>query len=485
MGSRFFCSLIGLTIISLICSITYAAENKQDSKPNILMIISDDHGREAIGAYGNKAVRTPHIDSLAKTGVKFTQAFGTTASCAASRSVVLTGLHNHTNGQYGHEHDYHHFSSFDYIKSLPVRLEAAGYRTARIGKYHVAPKKVYHFQQVFTASEFSSLAPGERNTIGMAKAVKPFIEDDDSRPFFLYVATNDPHRDHSFNSLGDNSFGNKADTESLGMNRLDFSPESVLVPPYLPDNIETRRELAEYYQSVSRVDDTVGLLLKQLKDSGKLDNTLVVYLSDNGTAMPGAKTTVYDPGIHLPLLMHLPRSENIKKGKVVDALVSWVDITPTLLDFAGIKINPEDFHGRSFRTLINGKNYEHADAVYASHTFHEITMYYPMRVVRTKRYKLIWNIAHGLEYPFASDLFKSSTWQSVIRHKQPLFGLRKVSDYLKRPEFELYDIQSDPNEVVNLADAPDYQAIKKELIEKLKYFQTKTKDPWVSKWNYE
>ena len=125
--------------------VSSAARAGGESRPNIVLIVSDDHGCEATGCYGNPVVKTPNIDALAGEGVRFTNAFCTTASCSASRSVILTGMYNHANGQYGHQHSYHHFVSFSNIKSLPVLLGEAGYRTARIGKYHVAPEEVYKF----------------------------------------------------------------------------------------------------------------------------------------------------------------------------------------------------------------------------------------------------------------------------------------------------------------------------------------------------
>ncbi|UCF15738.1 MAG: sulfatase-like hydrolase/transferase [Phycisphaerales bacterium] len=101
-----------------------------------MLIVSDDHGRETLGCYGNSVIKTPNLDALAAEGVRFTNAFCTTASCGASRSVILSGLYNHANGQYGHQHSYHHFISFPNVKSLPVLLTEAGYRTGRIGKYY-------------------------------------------------------------------------------------------------------------------------------------------------------------------------------------------------------------------------------------------------------------------------------------------------------------------------------------------------------------
>lgn len=454
-------------------------------QPNIVLMVADDHGKELLGAYGNPAVRTHHLDQLAVEGTLFTHAYATTASCSASRSVLLTGLHNHANGQYGHAHGYHHFSSFNKIKSLPVLLENAGYRTARVGKYHIGPASVYRFQQVLPSPQ--KHPNGERNTKGMATAAKSLILDDSEQPFFLYLATNDPHRDHNINGLGDNTFGNARD-QGKGLARLDFKTEDVIVPEYLPDIPETRRELAEVYQSVSRVDDTAGELVRLLKEANQYDNTLFIYLSDNGTAMPGAKTTLYDPGVRLPLIIKPPKNTAVKPGNVIDGMVSWVDITPTILDYANATAPKKPLHGHSFKSLVETGKGKHWDVVFGSHTFHEITMYYPMRMVRTQNFKLIWNIAHPLPYPFASDLAVASTWQGSQKRHLETFGARPIQAYLKRPEFELYDMRSNPfgaSEVKNLADDPKYRKTKEKMIRQLKQFQETTADPWAIKWEHE
>ena len=459
---------------SLISERTLARENE---RPNVVLIVADDHGREALGCYGNSVIKTPNIDGLAAEGVRFTNAFCTTASCSASRSVILSGMYNHANGQYGHQHSYHHFISFENIKTLPVLLSEAGYRTARIGKYHVAPESVYKFDMALPGSG--------RSPVQMAQNCRDFVRSDD-KPFFLYFCMDDPHRSGSVAEelLGKpDRFGNKADGAYPGIKEVGYDPKAVSVPPFLPDIPECRAELAQYYQAVSRVDQGVGRLLGVLKEAGKYDYTLIIYISDNGVAFPGAKTTLYEPGMKLPCIVRQPGQKN--RGIACDALINWADLTPTILDFAGAMPAENTCQGRSFKSVLEQEHPKGWDETYASHTFHEITMYYPMRVVRQRWYKLIWNIAHGLDYPFASDLWAASTWQATIQNSRQYYGKRTVEAYLHRPKFELYDLENDPHEVKNLADDPEHQKILNDLQAKLKAFQKRTNDPWILKWDYE
>jgi N-sulfoglucosamine sulfohydrolase len=446
------------------------------TRPNVVLFVVDDQGRDA-GCYGNPAVKTPNLDRLAAEGTRFDYAFCTTASCSASRSVLLTGLHNHANGQYGHEHAYHHFRTFDKVKSLPVLLSQAGYRTVRIGKFHVGPPDVYPFDR--------ELPGNARNPVAMAETCRTVFAEKDDRPLFLYFCTADPHR--SGNVADDlpgrpDRFGNRPQGYP-GVKPQAFDPQKVVVPPFLPDTPECRAELAQYYQAVWRLDQGLGRLVEILKETGQYDRTLIVFLSDNGIAFPGAKTTLYEPGMRLPCVVRSPAPK--RRGLVCNAMISWADITPTILDAAGALPKKNAFHGRSFLHVLDEPNPPGWDEVYASHTFHEITMYYPMRVVRTRRYKLIWNLAHGLSYPFASDLWESSTWQSVWKAKATTFGRRSVEAFLHRPAFELYDLAADPDEIHNLATDPKYARVLEELKAKLKAFQERTGDPWILKWEHE
>jgi len=464
------------------------------AKRNVVLFVSDDHGRDA-GCYGNPVIRTPHLDSLAAGGTLFTHAFATTASCSASRSVILTGLHNHRTGQYGHTHSYHHFRTFSDIKSLPVLLRSQGYRTASAGKFHVAPEEVYRFDEYISGDA--------RNAVEMAENSKAFITANETKPFFLYFCTSDPHRGGGVveeSAYRPDRFGNRPEGYE-GIQEVVYEPDKVIVPSFLPDTPSTRAELAQYYQSISRLDQGVGKLIEILREAGVFEETLFIYISDHGMAFPGAKTTTYEPGLRSPCLVRNPYSN--KSGVINHAMITWADLTPTILDFAGadqptyerhvsIQVTEESLpdrhglHGRSFLSILEKENPEGWDEVFASHTFHEIQMYYPMRVVRRRDFKLIWNIAYPLPFPFASDLWASATWQSIYRQgSEAQYGVRSVHDYIHRPEFELYDLRNDPDESHNLADNPAYSEVLAELKVSLKKFQERTADPWILKWKYE
>ena len=484
------------------------------AEKNIVFFITDDQS-PTLGCYGDRVAKSPAIDALAADGLLFNNAFVTTASCSPSRSVVLSGLYSHKNGQFGLAHDFHKFASFDNVVSLslPRVLANQGYRTARIGKLHVAPEIVYHFEE--------TLQDAGRNVVQMAKNCEQFLTAEDERPFFLYFATYDPHRssgvdETASSELKPNLFGNKANQASFpGVEEQIYTPAEVIVPPFMTDNAETREELAHYYQSCARIDQGLAQLVMILKKANLYDKTLIVFTSDHGMPFSGAKTGVYDPGLHVPFVVRNPYSD--ARGQRTNAMISHVDIAPSLLDFAGgldeqknapIKwVDPNKFwknegtrlgdnrggsfkfdhyQGKSWLSVLNDPQKQTRDFIFASHTFHEIQMYYPMRVYRDTQYKLIWNIAHPLPYPFASDLWAASSWQSQFK-KGPTapYGQKTVGQFIHRPAFELYDIRSDQNETKNLADDPAFSKILEEYKAKLKAEQTALEDPWRSKWDYE
>ncbi len=501
-------------IFAIVCTLS-APATATAAERNVIFIITDDES-PTLGCYGDKAAVTPAIDAIAADGLIFRNAFATTASCSASRSVVMSGLHNHRNGQFGHQHHYHKFSSFHDVVSLslPRVMARAGYRTGHIGKYHVAPQTVYEFE--------TWLKGDGRNAVAMADNCSEFITSkEDDRPFFLYFGTADPHRgggkdQTSERELKPDLFGNKPNRKAHnGVSEVFFDPADVVIPSFLPDTPETREELAQYYQSCSRVDQGVARLVEILKAADLYDRTMIVFTSDHGMAFAGGKTTVYEGGLRVPMVVRDPYQK--QRGVTSDALISHIDLTPTLLDFAGgldaaanapkNMLDADDFwkerdeavqenrngnkeftsyHGRSWMHCLADPDAAHHETIFASHTFHEIQMYYPMRVVRDSQYKLIWNIAHPLPYPFASDLWAASSWQAQLKKGPDApYGMITVGRYVQRPEFELYDIASDPHESTNLADSADHQVILKQYQERLKEMQKALDDPWILKWEYE
>ncbi|MEO2014825.1 MAG: sulfatase [Fuerstiella sp.] len=498
----------------LLVSVVLSSRAVLSAERNIIFFITDDES-PTLGCYGDPVAVTPNIDAIAADGTLFRNAFATTASCSASRSVVMSGLHNHRNGQYGHQHAYHKFSSFHNVVSLamPRVMAQAGYRTGQCGKYHVAPEEVFRFE--------SYIKGNGRNAVAMAESCQDFITDKSTdKPFFLYFATTDPHRgggkdQTSTQELKPDLFGNKPNDASFeGVKEVFYDPARLPIPHFLPDTIETREELAQYYQSCSRIDQGVGRLVEILKKAGLYDKTLFVFTADHGMAFAGGKTTVYEGGLKVPFVVRNPYEK--KRGLVSDAMISHIDITPSLLDFAGgldAKINgPKDwvdpnefwkareyanrdnrgrgsyrsYHGKSWISVLGDAQATHWDTIFASHTFHEIQMYYPMRVVRDKKYKLIWNIAYQLPYPFASDLWAASSWQAQFRSSLDApYGKKTVGEYINRAKFELYDIENDPYEQKNLALEREYNDVLVTYQKKLKALQKEMQDPWIMKWDYE
>jgi N-sulfoglucosamine sulfohydrolase len=460
---------------SLILSTLLCAGSSQAAQPNknVVLIVADDLGLQ-LGAYGDKHGATPRLDKFAESAVRFTQARCTTASCSASRSVILTGKQNHANGQFGHQHMPANFHSYASVQSLPALLKKDGYRVARAGKLHVQPDTVYPFDTVYG----QKLPGGGHNTVALADSVRPLLEEKSRQPFFLYFCPIDPHR-------AAKGFGN---APMPGVERKKFDPAQITLPAFLPDTPAARAEWAEYLEAVNRLDQGVGRLLDMIDQTGHRNDTLVIFTSDNGPPFHGAKCSHYEPGVRLPMLIRQP-DRDYQPGDC-NALMTHADILPTILSFTGSPA-PDPaagyrLDGRSlFEWVKNPANPDFVQTVFLSHTFHEIQMYYPMRTVTDGRYKLIHNLAWPLEVPSASDLFESATWQDVHNRKLERFGARATDAVRHRPEWELYDLQADPNEVRNLAGDPNHARIQADFESRLQNFQKETRDPWLSKLRYE
>lgn len=452
-------SAAGAVLGSALPSLSAAVTKPAGARRNVLLLIADDQGLDA-GCYGT-GISTPHIDALARRGTRFTQAFAAVSSCSPSRSVIYTGLYSHTNGMYGLAHDVHNQALLDGIETLPTWLKQAGYATALVGKKHVRPDSAFVYD-----AELAPERSGIRDVAFMADEALRFIRGSD-RPFFVTVAYSDPHR-------APVNYGNDRPWPRVAA--VHYDAAEVPVPSHLPDLPEVRQDLAEYYQSVSRLDSGIGLLLDGLAAAGHRDDTLIIYLSDNGRPFPGAKTNLYDPGLHLPLIVHAPGSAG---NAVNDAMVSFVDIVPTILEWTHASPPSRPLPGRSLLPLLGKSGAKGWDRIFASHDFHEINQYYPMRSIRTRTHSYIHNIAHPLDYPIAGDVAGSPSWQAISVRPDIRVGRRTQSAYLKRPAEELYDLRHDPDELVNLVGDPAAAAVLAELRQQLLEFRRDTRDPWL------
>ena len=432
-----------------------AASLPAAGRPNILLITSEDNGPE-LSCYGEPCVRTPNLDKLAENGVRFDRAFVTQAGCSQSRSSILTGLYPHQNGQIG-------LATWDfrmYRKDTPNvvrRLKQAGYRTGILGKLHINPEAAFPF-------DFKEIpkANFDRKKLGRyAKLAGEFMKASQN-PFFLMVNYPDAHRPF--------------------LPRVDNLPEEPLtgadVTPlaYMGvDHPELRRQTADHYNCMNRLDTLIGNLLKKLKASGKSDNTLVIYLGDHGADLLRGKRTCLESGLRIPLIASWPGA--IRSGQVRQELVSTIDLFPTILEASGADA-PNTLPGRSLLPLLKGEKPDWRSYVFAEWHLHGLFNFFPQRSVRGERYKLIHNLAPDLENPefdFVMRRHFPIVNTSVIESNPDIAaGYRSMKH---APEFELYDLENDPHEFKNLSGDKNHQVILERLKNRLFAWQDKTDDP--------
>lgn len=459
---RFNMTMWSVLVLALFAAPTNSAaiaENAehQSARRNAILIIADDMGLD-MGAYGNTHIKTPNLDRLAARGTLFSNAFATVSSCSPSRSVLLSGLYSHTNGVYGLAHGVHNQHFLPSVQTLPTLLKKDNVTVGLVGKKHLLPDSQLSFDQ-----ELEPESPGQRSPERLATAAKQFIGDARGKPFFLVVGFSDPHRDKD-------GFGTSGGAEPPM-----HQPVDVEIPRHLPDLPGVREDLTEYYRAVERLDKGVGMIFDELARANCEKDTLVIFLSDNGRPFPGAKTTLYDEGIHLPLLVVSPEAKSV--GIKNDSMVSWIDIAPTILEWFKDK-SKKDLPGRSLLPIVDKAHDSERAAVFASHSFHEIDQYFPMRAVRTRQFLYINNLASQLDYPISGDIQQSKSWKAMIANRSDL-GHRKMENFLHRPAEELYDLDKDPEQINNVATFFPYQETLKSMRTLLNDFRAKTHDPWL------
>lgn len=436
---------IWLALLVLLAAHALAA-----AKPNIIVYLSDDHGVDFVGCYGNSAIHTPNIDALARQGTRFTKVFAGSPTCSPSRAVIWTGLYPARNGTMGN-----HTTCRPDVQALPGYLRAQGYRVVAANKTDVRPKEVFDFEYIPATLpknpennrkyRAEGLAPGP-----IDKLLAEHKRDHPDQPLLLIAGDNGPHVTWEKNKT--------------------YDPATLPLLPVMVDTPKTRTALANYYQDITSVDQRLGKVLASLTRHGYDDNTLVIYTSDQGPEWPHCKWTTYDTGLRVPFIIRWPGKLAPAPGSVSDALISLADLAPTLIDIAGGS-PPEHMDGRSFRKLLLGETKTHRDRIHASHTGDGEMNQFPQRCVRDERYKYILNLhadrkwtTHFTKVDGIPDSHKEvyDTWLAAAA-KDP--AAAKIVDILERhaPE-ELYDTQADPYEVNNLAG----KAEMKPLLEKFR-----------------
>ncbi|XP_062507357.1 N-sulphoglucosamine sulphohydrolase-like [Corticium candelabrum] len=480
-----------MLIFAIVCFLVPAAALE---KRNAVIMIADDAGMES-PFYSNNVCQTPNLNSLASKSLIFDRAFTSVSSCSPSRSVIMTGLPQHQNGMYGLHQKEIHFNTFDSVKSVPLLLNSSGVRTGIIGKKHVGPESVYPYEFEYTEENGYSILQVGRNITFIKDLVHEFLQTQDDRPFFLYIGFHDPHRcGHTQPQYGNfcEKFGNGEPDMGFipDWKPVLYSPDDVIVPYFVPDTPAARADIAAQYTTISRLDQGIGLVVKELENAGYLDSTLVIYSSDNGIPFPSGRTNLYDPGMIEPMLVSSPLATH-RNGDHSQAMVSLVDIVPTVLDWFDVAYPnysifksdlPVQLTGRSLLPVLEEEPESGFDEIYASHSLHEITMYYPMRVYRNRRYKLIKNLNYKMPFPIDEDFFLSPTFQDILQRshqKELTHWYKTLHDYYYRDQWELFDLEQDPHELHNVADEPSRQDILEDMKTRLHKWQNATNDPWI------
>lgn len=427
-------------------SITQALQDRQqrshseNTPPNFVIFIADDHGENDLGCYGNDRVRTPNIDQLASEGMRFTRAFLTISSCSPSRSSILTGRYPHNTGA----EDLHMPLPADQY-TLARYLQAAGYYCASVGKWHLGNPEKRNWNNVV---ECQAEVMAERTIEALRKR-------DTTKPFFYWVASIDPHRSYQEGAVDP-----------------PHSPDDVRVPPYLPDHPKIRKELALYYDEVSRFDQHIGQIRAELEHQGVLDNTVIIYVSDNGMPFPRAKCTLYDSGIHTPLIVRWP--QHIPAGSVQTGLASTVDLAPTLMALAGVP--QQSMEGINLAPMFFDANVSLRERVYSEANWHDFEKF--TRSVRSPQFKLVRNYYWDTPLWNSVDSINSITWHGMLEARSA-GELTPAQAFLfnpERPFEEFYDLDADPFELVNVIDDPNYRRIINELRADLDNWRTDTGD---------
>lgn len=487
---------IALTVQMVGCFEPVAAEKpvQEKKKLNFLLLLTDDQSYH-LSMVGTPGIQTPNLDALARRGVFFTKAYAVAASCSPCRSSILTGMVPHSNGhwrntvtpvmsdpdvQFGRQS-----TKADQVgvhEDLPTLIELLnenGYSTGITEKFHLSPPWKFPFKSHYAAGNTPA---------SQYQAASDFFIKSKDQSFFLEVNIGNTHRPYQ---------SPKKNSILPGV-----SPDEVVIPPNWPDTRVSREDYAAYLSTVEQADAVVGEVLKALNESGQAEHTIIIYTSDQGFCYHRAKATTYDWGVHIPLSVTGP---GITAGMQTATLASHIDLTPTILDFAGISI-PATVQGISLRRLLEGKTKTTGQSfIFSEHNAHGpgAEEYYPTRTVTDGRFRYIRNLRNEIvpDYPierFVTDQAfankaKGLAWLCLDATPGGNWGNRAFADIINnreqfpvpyellkatffRPKEELYDLNIDPYEMKNLAALPEYKGTVVKLSGVLDDWMKKTDD---------
>lgn len=432
--------------------------------PNLILIIADDLAWDDSSPYGHDSILTPNLQRMADEGMRFDNAFTTTSSCSPSRASIITGRYPHqTNAE-----ELHFPVPADQI-TFVERLKEKGYWTAAAGKWHLGDEIRDRFDEIRevdtsgfqlpsgdTTGKFKETLEGEAQS-GCVDWVPMMRDRPAGKPFFLWLAALDPHRPYHSGIIPEPA---RAD--------------EIKVAPYHPDTPAVRADYQLYYDEVTRLDKYVGLVMDELDAQGVADNTMILFISDNGRPFPRDKTTIYDSGIKTPWLVRWPAT--VKPGTSTNKVVSTVDIAKTFMKLGGITNMGQTFEGVDFSPLLTNPDKPIRDYVYAEKNWHDYEDH--VRAVRNQRYKYIRNYYNDLPQTPSADGLRSATFVELarLREKGELTPAQEACFMAPRPEEELYDTKLDPHELNNLVaderNAPLLRAMRAALID----WEKRTKD---------
>ncbi|MEN8775004.1 MAG: sulfatase [Akkermansiaceae bacterium] len=413
-------------------------------KPNLVLIIADDMNWDDCGVYGHPSIKTPNIDALAQGGIKFQHAYLTANSCSPSRASIITGRYPHNTGA-----EQLHWPLPKESVTFVELLKNAGYYTAAAGKWHLGDAVKDRFDDVFEASTAGFILPTgtdakpgkmvAKSPSGCEAWVSTLENRPKDKPFFLWLAALDPHRAYEDGAL-----------------EIPHKKADIRIPPYMPDTPEVREDFRLYYDEIGRLDQYVGKVVAELNKQGVSENTMIVFISDNGRPFPGDKTTLYDGGIRTPWIVKWPAK--VKAGEVTSSLVSSVDIAPTFTRLAGLKTS-EGFEGKSFLPILENPSISTRGYVFAEDHWHDYEDH--GRAVVNRSFKLIHNTYPDLPNTPSADAGRSPSWTAIrnLEKEGELTPPQHRCLSKPRAEFELYDLKNDPFELNNLIGKDGYDGV--------------------------